>query len=170
MVDNLSPTELARQTSAAVALGLIEPSMIVNLGRSYTTPQFTKLPHDRIVKGSLDVQCVPTSGHTSKQAKALIILPTRLENASNIDLAVDGAYEFDIILKLMKGGAIVFIHEKIVTESSNHPLKATDNIKKVASLSRLNLSVELIKFGLSSTMRLIKIKEEARGNSQKECK
>ena len=107
---------MANHTSAAAALGLSEPGIIVGLGSGYTTPRFTKLPPDRIIRGSFDVQCVPTSGHTRKQAKASNIPPLRQENRSDSDATVDGAYEFDIIQNLMKGGGRVLIHEKIVAE------------------------------------------------------
>ncbi|MFQ5567048.1 MAG: ribose-5-phosphate isomerase RpiA, partial [Paracoccaceae bacterium] len=98
---------------------------------------------------------VPTSGRTRAQAAALGIPLTTLDEAGRLDLAVDGADEFDADLNLIKGGGGALLQEKIVASASDRMVVITDPSKEVATLGAFPLPVELVRFGAAATMRLI---------------
>ena len=98
---------------------------------------------------------VPTSSRTKAQAEALGIPLATLDQAGWLDLTIDGADEFDADLNLIKGGGGALLQEKIVASASTRMVVITDPSKEVAILGAFPLPVELVRFGASTTMRLI---------------
>ncbi|MDE3177507.1 MAG: ribose-5-phosphate isomerase RpiA [Pseudomonadota bacterium] len=145
----MSPDE-AKQRAAAAALDYVEPGMKLGLGTGSTAARFVALLGEKVAAG-LAVVGVPTSEATHKQAAALGIPLTTLEQTPALDLVIDGADEIDGDLALIKGGGGALLREKIVAASAARMLVIADSSKKVARLGAFPLPVEIVPFGFGST-------------------
>jgi ribose 5-phosphate isomerase A len=103
------------------------------------------------VKKGLDVKCVPTSKATHALAVSLGIPMVTLEQEPYLDLTVDGADEFDDSFRLIKGGGGAMLIEKIVASSSKYMVVIADQSKRVKTLGKFPLPVEVIPFGVKAT-------------------
>ncbi len=149
----MTPDELKR-TAAARALEFVQPGMIVGLGTGSTAAVFVELLGAK-VKSGLDIVCVATSEATAAQARALGIKLTTLDDAPVVDVTVDGADEIDGDLCLIKGGGGALLREKIVAVASDRLIIIVDGSKQVAKLGAFKVPVEVVRFGLASTLRMI---------------
>lgn len=140
--------------AARRAVELVEPGMKLGLGTGSTAERFVALLAER-VKSGLDVVCVPTSEATAAQARALGLRLTTLDEEPILDLTVDGADEIDPQLRLIKGGGGALLREKIVACSSDRLVVIADSSKKVATLGKFPLPVEIVRFGVGSTKMMI---------------
>ena len=128
--------------------------MRLGLGTGSTAEHFVDLLGERVREG-LDVICVPTSLATMRQAAALSIPLTTLDETPELDLTVDGADEIDDALCLIKGRGGALLREKIVAFASRRYLVIADASKHVTRLGRFPLPVEVDAFGLESTRRQV---------------
>ena len=140
--------------AAAEAIKLVTPGMKLGLGTGSTAACFVELLGARVKQG-LDVLCVPTSEVTRKQAAALGIPLTTLDETPFLDMTVDGADEIDAELRLIKGGGGAHLREKIVAMASERLVVIADTSKRVGTLGRFPLPIEVVEFGLHSTLSLI---------------
>lgn len=152
-----------KKAAALAAIDYVKPGMKVGLGTGSTAKHFTVALAEK-VKAGLDVQCVPTSRATRQLAMELGIPLTDLEKTPFLDLTVDGADEFDDKFQLIKGGGGALLLEKIVASSSRYMIVIADESKKVATLGKFPLPVEVVPFGVKATawkieraMRICKI-------------
>jgi ribose 5-phosphate isomerase A len=150
----LSDVEGYKRGAAERAMNFVRPGMKLGLGTGSTARAFV----DRLgaaVRQGLEIIGVPTSEATQRQAGALGIKLTTLDECPELDLTIDGADEFDPELRLIKGGGGALLREKIVAASSKQMLVIADSSKKAARLGAFPLPVEVVPFGLASTqMRL----------------
>jgi ribose 5-phosphate isomerase A len=144
----------AKQRAAARALELVEPGMRLGLGTGSTAAHFVALLGGRVAAG-LHVTCVATSERTAAQAAACRIPLSTLDATPELDLTVDGADEFDQRLRLIKGGGGALLREKIVAAASRRMVVISDETKRVETLGRFPLPVEVVAFGLEATRRHI---------------
>jgi len=148
-----------KQRAADAALAFVEPGMKLGLGTGSTASRFVDLLGARVAAG-LKIVGVPTSQATHAQAERLGIPLATLEEAPELDLAIDGADEIDAELRLIKGGGGALLREKIVAASSRRMVVIADSSKKVARLGAYPLPVEIVPFGLGSTrLRLERVCE-----------
>ncbi|MGO9740115.1 MAG: ribose-5-phosphate isomerase RpiA [Roseiarcus sp.] len=139
-----------KQRAAEKAVDFVKPGMRLGLGSGSTAALFV----DRLgaaVKQGLDIVGVPTSEATRRQAEALGMNLTTLDQCPELDLTIDGADELDGELNLIKGGGGALLREKIVAASSKRMLVIADASKRVERLGRFPLPVEVAPFGLEST-------------------
>jgi ribose 5-phosphate isomerase A len=140
-----------KRAAAEAALAYIKPGMKLGLGTGSTARHFVELLGAKVASG-LDVACVPTSEATRRQAEALRIPLTTLEEHPFLDLTVDGADEFDGAFNLMKGGGGALLAEKIVASSSRYMVAIVDESKKVDIIGRFPLAIEVVPFGVQATV------------------
>jgi ribose 5-phosphate isomerase A len=145
--------DLKRQ-AAAKALDLVKPGMRLGLGTGSTAAHFVDLLGQRVAQG-FAVRCVPTSERTRAQAQSLGIPLAEFDDLPELDLTVDGTDEFDPALRLIKGGGGALLREKIVAAASQRMVVITDSSKAVATLGKFPLPVEVNRFGVEATRRLI---------------
>jgi ribose 5-phosphate isomerase A len=145
-----------KQQAAERALTLVEDGMSLGLGTGSTAARFVDLV-GRKVKEGLRVRCVPTSQATRAQAERLGIPLISLEQQPFLDLTVDGADELDAELRLIKGGGGALLIEKIVATASGRMVVIADVSKRVATLGRFPLPVEVVRFGLAATRSMIEV-------------
>ena len=147
----MTPDE-AKRAAAAAALEAVEAGMRLGLGTGSTARHFVDLLGQRVA-GGLDVVCVPTSEATRAQAEALGIRLSSLDELAELDLTVDGADEVAPDLTLIKGGGGAHLREKIVATASRRMIVIADETKRVDTLGRFPLPVEIVRFGLEAVRR-----------------
>lgn len=149
----MSADELKRM-AAARAIDVVTDGMNLGLGTGSTAHHFVALLGEK-VRGGLKVTGVPTSEATRAQALAEGIPLTTLDETPGLDLTVDGADELDATLRLIKGGGGALLREKIVAAASTRMIVIADASKKVETLGRFALPIEVNPFGLEATRRAI---------------
>ena len=74
-----------------------------------------------------------------------------LGQVRSIDLTVDGADEIGPALSLIKGGGAALLREKLVWEASKRCVVIADAEKRVATLGKFPLPIEVVAFGHETT-------------------
>ena len=147
-------SEDLKRAAAARALALVEDGMRLGLGTGSTAAHFVALLGER-VRAGLSVVGVPTSEATRVQAEREGVPLTTLDETPELDLTVDGADELDESLRLIKCGCGALLREKIVAAASRRMIVIADGSKRVATLGRFPLPIEVVPFGLSTTRRAV---------------
>lgn len=145
----MTPDE-RKKAAAQAAVAYIASGMKLGLGTGSTARHFVDAVGEKVKQG-WDLLCVPTSEATRKQAESLGIRLTTLDETPVLDVTVDGADELDGELRLIKGGGGALLREKIVASSSRRMIVIADDSKKVATLGKFPLPVEVVPFGLKAT-------------------
>jgi ribose 5-phosphate isomerase A len=143
-----------KQQAAEHAMRYVEDGMKLGLGTGSTAAKFVDLLGAR-VKVGLNVVCVPTSEATRAQAAGLGIPLSTLDETPFLDLTVDGADELDSELRLIKGGGGALLREKIVAVASQRVVILADDTKRVETLGKFPLPIEVVQFGLTVTRDMI---------------
>ncbi len=151
-----------KRAAAAAAIEAVRPGMRLGLGTGSTAKHFVDLLGG-LVRDGLKVVAVPTSEATRAQAESLNIPLTTLDDTPELDLTVDGADELDGSLNLIKGGGAALLREKIVAAASARMIVIADASKKVETLGRFPLPIEVIQFGLGATKLAVGRAIEAAG-------
>ncbi|MET3926137.1 ribose 5-phosphate isomerase A [Devosia sp. 2618] len=145
--------DLKRQ-AAAMALADVRPGMRLGLGTGSTAKHFVELLGEKVAAG-FDCICVPTSEVTARQALSLNIPLSDLDTLDRLDMTIDGADELDANLNLIKGGGGALLREKIVASASDLMVVIADGSKLVETLGRFPLPIEVNRFGLGATRRVV---------------
>jgi ribose 5-phosphate isomerase A len=154
MADSATKVDDLKAQAARAAIDLVKPGMRLGLGTGSTTYHFVELVGE-LVRNGLEVICVPTSEATRAHAEKLRIPLSSLDETPQLDLTVDGADELDDQLRLIKGGGGALLREKIVATASDRMVVIADDSKVSEVLGSHPLPVEVVRFGLRATMRLI---------------
>ena len=146
--------EHLKESAALAALDYVRDGMILGLGTGSTAAKFVDALGAKVAAG-LNVLCVPTSEATRLHAARLGIPLTTLDETPRLDLTVDGADELDNQLRLIKGGGGALLREKIVATASDRMVVIADGSKLVETLGKYPLPVEVVRFGVTATHRLV---------------
>jgi ribose 5-phosphate isomerase A len=145
-----------KRAAAEAAAALVEDGMVVGLGTG-STAAFAVEAIGKRVQGGLRILGVPTSAHTSEQARALGIPLAELTEDARVDLTIDGADEVEMgRLDLIKGRGGALLREKIVASVSKRLVIVIDESKIVERLGRGALPVEVVPFGWRATMHKLR--------------
>jgi ribose 5-phosphate isomerase A len=136
------------------AAALVTDGMRLGLGSGSTAAHFVAALGERVRDG-LRVIGVPTSEATREQAQREGIPLSTLDETPALDLTVDGADEIDDELRLIKGGGAAHLREKIVASASRRMIVIADGSKRVVTLGRFPLPIEVVPFGLRVTQTAI---------------
>jgi ribose 5-phosphate isomerase A len=128
--------------------------MRLGLGTGSTAKLFVDLLAERVAQG-LEVICVPTSEATAAQARSLNVQLSDLEAVQELDITFDGADEIGPGLALIKGAGGALLREKIVAAASARMVVMADASKRVETLGRFPLPIEVNHFGIGATTRAI---------------
>jgi ribose 5-phosphate isomerase A len=142
----------AKQHAARAALELVEDGMKLGLGTGSTADLFLDALAEK-VRGGLEIEGVPTSRRTEERARELGIPLFEPGEAVRLDLAIDGADEVDAEGRMIKGGGGAMLREKIVASAANAFVLIADASKKVGTLGRFPLPVEVVPFAYGVTIR-----------------
>jgi ribose 5-phosphate isomerase A len=140
------------------AADLIVDGMKVGLGTGSTVRHLLEAIGQRLARKELtEIVGVPTSEDTRRRATALGIPLGDLGMYPELDLAVDGADEFDPSLDLIKGLGGALLREKIVVTASRRFIAMVDPSKQVGRLgTRVPLPVEVDPFSLGMQIPFLK--------------
>ena len=133
----------AKRIAAGAAVELVQDGMRLGIGTGSTAEHFIHLLAQR-VKAGLSVSGIATSERSAELCGRLGIPLTNLDETPTLDLAVDGADEFDGALNLIKGGGGALLREKIVAGAAKRFVVIADASKQVAVLGAFPLPVEII--------------------------
>lgn len=153
MIASLSPTDRAKYICAARAAEFVQSGMKVGLGTGSTAAWLVKVLGEKVQKGELTFQGVPTSTRTDELARQVGIEVITLQEAGWLDVTIDGADEFDSALNLIKGGGGALLQEKIVAKASDRMIVIADAAKRVDALGAFPLPVEVTPFGWPLTQK-----------------
>lgn len=151
------PSDSLKQQAAEHALRLVKNGMRLGLGTGSTASKFVDLVGQRVKQDGLQLVCVPTSEATRVRAERLGLTLSSLESTPFLDLTVDGADEVDDDLRLIKGGGGALLREKIVATASERMVVIADSSKRVHTLGRFPLPVEVVSFGLTATRHMVAV-------------
>jgi ribose 5-phosphate isomerase A len=143
-----------RARVAAAAAKEITSGMVLGLGTGRAAEAFLECLAAMMQDG-LKIVGVPTSSRTAIRAKQLGIPLTDLDTHPVLDLTVDGADEIDPQLRLIKGGGGALLREKIVACASREMVVIADSAKRVKTLGKFPLPIEIVPFGVPSTLALL---------------
>jgi len=133
--------------AARVALAEVKSGMTLGLGTGTTSVEFVKLLGAALRDRTLhDIRCTTTSESTEELARSRDIPLFALAEISPLDLAVDGADEIDVQLRLIKGRGGALLREKIVEQQARRFIVIADETKIVAKLGVGTLPVEVTPF------------------------
>ena len=144
--------DLQKRIAGTAAAEMVEAGMVVGLGTGSTAAWFVKALAARQLP---DLRCVPTSEATADLARELGLPLVSLEDVGRIDLTVDGADEVGPGLALIKGGGAALLREKLVWEASDRCVVIADAAKRVQTLGRFPLPIEVVGFGHKTTANRI---------------
>ena len=140
----------AKQRAGFRAVEFVEDGMAVGLGTGTTAYWMVERLGQRVREG-LRVRCVPTSRRTEEQARALGIPLVTFADVQRLDLAIDGADEIGPKLSLIKGGGGALLREKLVARAARRFVVIADAAKRVETLGRFPLPVEVVPFAWEAT-------------------
>ena len=143
----MSDADSQKRAAGEAAALLVESGMVVGLGTGSTAAWFVKALGAR----RLDVTCVSTSTATAELAASLGMKLAELGETREIDLTVDGADEIGPGLSLIKGGGAALLREKLVWEASKRCVVIADAAKRVKTLGKFPLPIEVVAFGHKTT-------------------
>lgn len=149
---------LKAEAGTAAVDRFVRSGMRLGLGTGSTAEKMLDALAERLASGALaDVAGVPTSAATAARCGELGIPVLTLEEAGELDLAIDGADEIDPQLDLIKGLGGAHLREKVVAAAARQMVVVADESKVVSRLGeRAPLPVEVIPFALPVAERLLR--------------
>jgi ribose 5-phosphate isomerase A len=153
----MTPQDELKQKAAVIAVGFVEPGMVVGLGTGSTTQFALERLGERLRSGGLrDVVGIPSSLRTEKAARELGIPLTDLEAHPLIDVTIDGADEVDPELNLIKGGGGALLREKVLAQATRRNIIIVDESKLAPRLgTKWALPVEVVPFARPAEERFL---------------
>ena len=145
----------AKEAAARKAVEFVQDGMTLGLGTGSTSAYMIQALGARVKREGLKVRAVPTSERSRLMAIELGIPVLDLNEAGTLDLAIDGADEFDHSLNLIKGGGGALLQEKLVAAAAKEFIVICDEGKKVKALGQFPLPVAIIPFGWKTTAKRI---------------
>jgi ribose 5-phosphate isomerase A len=142
--------EAEKDAAARAAAELVEAGMTVGLGTGTTVAYL----FPALARRQLAIRCVATSPRTEAAARRAGLRTERFAGVDHFDLAIDGADQVTPEGWLVKGGGGAHTREKIVAAATDRFVVIVDSTKAVPALHS-PVPLELLRFGLSSTIRRI---------------
>lgn len=152
-MSDLPTSDEAKRAAGTSAAGLVEDGMRLGLGTGSTARWFL----EALAARRLRVAGVPTSQDTADRCRRLGIELLDPASVVQLDLAVDGADEFDAELTATKGGGGALLREKVVASMADRfvliatPDKAVDRLGET-----FPLPIEVVPFALGSVMHTLR--------------
>ncbi len=139
----MASLEELKEQAGIAACSFVSDGMAIGLGTG-STVRYSIIELARMIREEgMSIVGVPTSEITRDLATNLEIPLMELEDASTLDLTIDGTDEFDPRFDLIKGGGGALTREKIVALASRSMVVVADHTKQVETLGRFDLPVEV---------------------------
>ena len=143
--------ETQKKAAAEFALKVVENDVKIGLGTGSTANFFVEAAAAKVKRERLNTVFVSTSAPTSALALRLGMNVKTIEEVPYLDFTVDGADEIDPQFRMIKGGGGALHREKIVASSSRFVVCICDESKKVETLGKFPLPVEISRWGVNPT-------------------
>ena len=140
-----------KKAAAEFALKLVEKDVKIGLGSGSTANYFIEAAAAKVKREKLNTIFVSTSAPTSALAQKLGMNVKNIEDVPYLDFTVDGADEIDPQFRMIKGGGGALHREKIVASSSRFVVCICDNSKRVETLGKFPVPVEVSRWGVNPT-------------------
>lgn len=150
-VSTSDPFEHEKRVAAEAAAQLVRDGDRVGLGTGSTVAFLLPAVAARGLRG---LRCVSTSPATERRARELGIPVESFDTLDRLDVAIDGADQIAPDGWLVKGGGAAHTREKIVASAADRFVVIASSNKVVDAL-HAPVPVELLTFGLSSTLRAL---------------
>lgn len=145
----MNQDELKRRVGAA-ALKYVRPDSIIGVGTGSTVNCFI----DSLINSGIRIEAaVSSSEATTRLLQAGGIQVLDLNQTDGLDVYIDGADEFDVHRRLIKGGGGALTREKIVAAASRKFVCIADQSKQVKVLGAFPLPLEVIPLARSLVAR-----------------
>ena len=142
--------EEGKRRAGRAAMQFVEPGMIVGVGTGSTVAHFI----DALAERRSDIEAAVSSSEQSTRLLRERGIPTVDLNATGeLALYVDGADECDANRCLIKGGGAALTREKIIAAVSRQFVCIIDPSKRVETLGKFPLPVEVIPMARSHVAR-----------------
>lgn len=158
-----------KQAAAYKAVEVVQSGMTVGLGTG-TTAYFAIEKLGERVQSGLQIQAVGSSLSTETLARNAGIEIVDFAYINRIDVYIDGADEVDAVFNLIKGGGGALVREKIVAFNSDLFVVIVDSSKRVQTLGKFPLPVEVVPFAVNLTMQHLEMLGGKAVQRQKEGK
>jgi ribose 5-phosphate isomerase A len=133
------------------AVELVAPGMRLGLGSGRAVWAAVRALATAAARPELIVCAAPETARLAHEAGFVV---ASLEQAPELDLALDGADEVTRALAVLKGGGGALLREKLVIEAAARCVIVAETGKLVAQLGEHGrLPVEVVRFGWSRTRR-----------------
>ncbi|AYV67818.1 ribose 5-phosphate isomerase A [Niallia circulans] len=139
----------------AAVIQFVKDGMTVGLGTGSTAYYVIKKMGEMIKKG-VELKGVATSKATEKLASECGIQLIDINEVEQLDIAIDGADEIDDNFFAIKGGGGALLREKIIASAAKTFIVVADGSKKVQSLGKFPLPIEVVPFGYKHTEKAIR--------------
>jgi ribose 5-phosphate isomerase A len=143
-----------KQLVGEKAVEYIRDGMVVGLGTG-STAYYTIKKLGELVRKGLNIKGIPTSEQTAALAVKQGITLVDFKDVKQIDVAIDGADEFDADLNLIKGGGGALLREKIIANAASTFIVIADSSKGGGKLGAFLLPIEIVTFGAELTSNKI---------------
>jgi ribose 5-phosphate isomerase A len=148
-----------KQEVAKKAIQFVKPGMLLGLGTGSTATFFI----DELCKSNPKIKAASSSERSTEQAQKGGIEIVSMDQVTQLDLTIDSADEVDPRGNMIKGGGGALTREKIVACSSKEVIIIVDESKLVSKLGDFGLPIEILPFGIQTTLnRLMKLGYEGK--------
>jgi len=145
----MNQDELKRQVGEA-ALDYVKPDSVIGVGTGSTVNCFI----EALINSGIRIEAaVSSSEATTSLLRAGGIQVVDLNQTGGLDVYIDGADEFDVHRRLIKGGGGALTREKIVAAASKTFVCIADQSKQVNVLGAFPLPLEVIPLARSLVAR-----------------
>ncbi len=142
--------QLQKQQVAEAALRWVRQESILGVGTGSTVNCFI----EALAASRIRVEAaVSSSDASTKLLESQGIEVRDLNHTGTLDIYIDGADEFDVHRRLIKGGGGALTREKIVAAASRKFICIVDESKKVGVLGSFPLPIEVIPMARSYVAR-----------------
>lgn len=147
-----------KEQAAAAALSYVRNGDVVGAGTGSTAQIFLEMLADRVKRGELSIEVVPTSSEVEVNAVRLGLgkLVRQPWQVDEIDIAIDGADAVDPNRNLIKGGGGALTREKIVDYGADSFIVIIDESKLVSAIpGGRPIPIEVLPFAWLMVKRII---------------
>lgn len=137
-----------KRLAAEAAVAEIRDGMRVGIG-SGSTVAFAIAAIARGLAAWPTATFFSTSQATSRSARETGVPISRFADIAELDLAIDGVDEIDAQLRAIKGAGGALLREKIVASAARRMIVIADGSKRVATLGKAPVPVEILPFARS---------------------
>ncbi|WNY29102.1 Ribose-5-phosphate isomerase A [Methanimicrococcus stummii] len=156
MTDRNQAKESPEKKAAGIyAASLVKDGDAVGLGTGSTVAYTIKELGRRVREENLNIVGVVTSYQSEMIAIDAGVPLTSLAETPRLNIAIDGADQFDENLFAIKGGGAAHTREKIVSMSADRFVVVSDPAKKAKTLS-VFVPIEVMPFGRALVMQSLK--------------